>query len=260
MGPVFVERAGGRLAVLDLHFNGWARYPTWRRDAACAAAAARRLGLPLLDVRHRGRKVVLEGGAFDVNGRGSVLTTEECLLDPGRQCRNPGFARADVEAVFARWLGAPNVLWLSGGITGDDTHGHVDDCARFVGPRTIVLATTDDPADPNRRALAENRERAQGFRLEDGGRPEIVPLPMPAPRFHRGVRLPASYANFYAANAAVLVPTFNDPRDREALGILGELFRDRPVVGLHAADLVIGLGGPHCLTHEQPLSGKTLKR
>jgi agmatine deiminase len=196
--------------------------------------------------------VVLEGGAIDVNGAGSILATEECLLDPAVQVRNPGFGREDYEAVFREHLGAGNAIWLGRGIAGDDTHGHVDDLARFTGPRTIVLCREDDPGDPNHAALAENRERLQGARLEDGSRPEVVELPMPGPVVFAGQRLPASYANFYACNAAVLVPTFDDPADREALGILSELFRDRPVIGIHALDLVWGLGTLHCLSQQEP--------
>jgi len=195
---------------------------------------------------------VLEGGSIDVNGRGSLLTTEECLLDPAVQVRNPGLGRADIEAVLRDRLGATNVLWLGKGIAGDDTHGHVDDLCRFVAPRTVVLCRETDVHDANYRALAENRERLSGMRLEDGSRIEVVDLPMPAPLYFARQRLPASYANFYIANAAVLVPTFNDPKDRVALGILAELFNDRPVVGIHAVDLVWGLGTIHCLTQQEP--------
>jgi agmatine deiminase len=201
---------------------------------------------------HAGRQVVLEGGAIEVNGRGTLITTEECLLDPGVQVRNPGFSRRDYEAVFLEHLGAGNALWLGRGIAGDDTHGHVDDLCRFVGPRTVVVCEEADAADANHAALAENRGRLARARLEDGSRLEIVGLPMPRPLVFDGQRLPASYANFYVANAAVLVPTFNDPMDRVALGILADLFRDRPVVGIHAVDLVWGLGTIHCLTQQVP--------
>ena len=253
-GPIFVRTGGRRSgrAVAGFRFDAWSKYPNWRRDARVPARAARDLGLPVLPVRHGGRDVVLEGGAIDVNGVGAILATEECLLDPAVQVRNPGFGRADYEEVFRTSLGAPCTIWLGKGIAGDDTHGHVDDLARFVSRRTIVLAREDDPADPNHRPLAENRERLASARLADGSRPEVVDLPMPRPVAFEGQRLPASYANFYVANGAVLVPTFNDPADREALGILGELFRDRPVVGIHALDLVWGLGTLHCLTQQEP--------
>src|SRR5436190_531669 len=222
-------------------------------NSSAHEGAARR-ALPLLPARagRGGRDVVLEGGSIDVNGRGSLLTTEECLLDPAVQVRNPGLSRSELEAVLRDYVGATNVLWLGKGIAGDDTHGHVDDVCRFVNPGTVVLCRESDPQDANYRPLAENRERLEGMRLEDGSKIAVVDLPMPAPLHFEGQRLPASYANFYSANAAVLVPTFNDPNDRVALGILAELIRDRPVVGVHAVDLVWGLGTIHCLTQQEP--------
>jgi agmatine deiminase len=253
-GPFFVRQAGPRpaIAIARFRFNAWAKYPDWRKDDRVPERAARALRLPLREAVWNGRPVVLEGGSIDVNGRGTLVTTEECLLDPAVQVRNPGFSRSDYEGVLRQELGAGNVLWLGKGIAGDDTHGHVDDLCRFVNARTLVLARETDPADANFAILEENRERLEGMRLEDGSRPEIVPLPMPAPLYHAGRRLPASYANFYIGNAAVLVPTFNDPADRVALGLLSELFGDRPVVGIHAVDLVWGLGTLHCLTQQQP--------
>jgi len=244
--------AGDSLVVADFHFNGWAKYADWKRDRLVPRRVSRILGLPLVSAELRGRKVVLEGGGVDVNGRGTVLTTEECYLDQQVQVRNPGFTRDDYQAVFRRYLGASNVLWLGRGIAGDDTHGHVDDVCRFVGPSTVVLCQCRNRQDPDYRALEENFERLQDYRLEDGRRVEIVRLPMPEPLYWRQQRLPASYANFYIANAVVLVPTFNDPADRQALGILAELFADRTVVGIHAGDLVLGLGTLHCLTQQQP--------
>ncbi len=250
-GPIFV-RCSDALAIAGFRFNGWAKYPDWRKDAETPRRAARALGLPLHAVEHGGRAVVLEGGAIDVNGEGVLLTTEECLLDPAVQVRNPGFTRRDYETVLRDALGAVQVVWLGRGIAGDDTHGHVDDLARFVDARTIVLCREKNPRDANYQALEENRERLEGLRLAHGARPEVAFLPMPAPLVFAGKRLPASYANFYVANAAVLVPTFNDPADRLALGLLAELFKDRPVVGVHAVDLVWGLGTLHCLTQQQP--------
>ena len=252
-GPLFVRRAGGRgKAIVDFRFNAWAKYRDWQLDDRVAGLAAAELGLPLFEARVDGRPFVLEGGSVDVNGRGTVLTTEECLLDPVVQTRNPGLSREETETALGAFLGAPRVIWLGRGIAGDDTHGHVDDLCRFVAPGTVVLCREDDPRDENHHALAENRERLEGATLEDGSRLEVVDLPMPRPVHFDGVRLPASYANFYVANAAVLVPTFNDPADRVALGILGELFQDRPVVGIHALDLVWGLGTLHCLTQQEP--------
>jgi len=254
-GPVFVKRTKGRrgeTAIVHLNFNAWAKYPDWQLDRKVPEVAAERLGKRLFRAVYGGRPFVLEGGGIDVNGRGTLLTTEECYLHPKVQVRNPGLGRGDYEAAFAEWLGATNVFWLAGGIVGDDTHGHVDDLARFVDPRTVVLIRDDDKRSPNHRPLAENWERIADLRLEDGSKPEVVPLPMPGPLFFDGDRLPASYANFFIANAAVLVPTFNHPNDRKALGLLGELFRDRPVVGIHAVDLVLGFGTLHCLTQQQP--------
>jgi len=250
-GPVFVRR-NGESAIVHFHFNAWAKYPDWQKDRRVPDTAARLLGKTLFRARCQGREFVLEGGGIDVNGCGTLITTEECYLDPQVQVRNPGLGREDYEKAFRDYLGATNILWLGAGIAGDDTHGHVDDLCRFVNRRTMVMIREDNSADVNYRPLAENWERVPDFRLEDGSRPEVIPLPMPAPLFFDGDRLPASYANFYIANAAVLVPTFNDPNDRLALGILSELFADRPVVGIHAVDLVLGFGTLHCLTQQQP--------
>jgi len=253
-GPIWVVRGGAQAAkaIARFRFNAWAKYPDWKRDVKIPERAAKALRVPLLPVVHAQREVVLEGGAVDVNGRGSILTTEECLLDPAVQVRNPGFGREDYQQVFRDALGARNTIWLGKGIAGDDTHGHVDDLCRFVDARTIVLCREEDPHDANHAILEENRERLEGARLEDGSRPQVAYLPMPAPVVFAGQRLPASYANFYVCNAAVLVPTFDDPRDRVALGVLAELFRDRPVVGIHARDLVWGLGTLHCLSQQEP--------
>jgi|SRR5213593_647730 len=259
-GPLFLRRGGppppAETAIARFRFNAWAKYRDWKKDDRVPELAARRLELPVFPARAGRRDVVLEGGSIDVNGRGTVLTTEECLLDPAVQARNPGLARADLEAVLRDYLGATNVLWLGKGIAGDDTHGHVDDLCRFVDPHTVVLCRETDSRDANYRALAENRERLQGMRLEDGAKVDVVDLPMPGPLHFAGQRLPASYANFYIANAAVLVPTFNDVNDRIALGILAEVINDRPVVGIHAVDLVLGLGTVHCLTQQEPAAGQ----
>ena len=253
-GPLFVRRESPRpeVAIARFRFNAWAKYPDWKRDDQVPERVAKRLGLRLLRARAGDRDVVLEGGSIDVNGRGTLLTTEQCLLDPAVQVRNPGLSRVELERVLRDHLGVTNVLWLGQGIAGDDTHGHVDDLCRFVEARTVVLCSETNSRDANYRALQENRERLEGMRLEDGAKIEVVPLPMPAPLYFEGQRLPASYANFYIANGAVVVPTFNDPNDRVALGLLGELIADRPVVGIHAVDLVWGLGTLHCLTQQEP--------
>ncbi|MCZ7590993.1 MAG: agmatine deiminase family protein [Kiritimatiellae bacterium] len=253
-GPMFARTGGKKkgLTILDYKFNAWAKYPDWQLDNGIAAKAAKKLDLSLTPVTHKGTSVVLEGGGIDVNGRGTLLTTEECFMDQEVQCRNPGFSKEDWGRVFAKYFGVSNVLWFGKGIAGDDTHGHVDDLCRFVNSKTIVLVRETNPAEANYRPLEENWERVSDMRLEDGSKLNSIALPMPGPLHFRGQRLPASYANFYICNAAVLVPTFNDAKDREALGILSELFTDRPVIGIHAVDLVWGLGTLHCLTREQP--------
>lgn len=256
-GPMFVKNdASGETAVVKFKFNAWAKYTDWKLDNKVAVKFAEQENRKIFKVEYEGKDVVLEGGAVDLNGEGTLLSTEECLLDYEIQTRNPHLSREDYERVFAENLGATNTLWLNKGIVGDDTHGHVDDFCRFVNKNTIVLAEEKNAQDANHRILEENRERLEDFRLENGAKPTVVRLPMPAPLYFAGVRLPASYANFYIANESVLVPTFNDERDRSALGVLAELFPDRKVVGIHAVDLVWGLGTLHCLTQQEPARAK----
>jgi agmatine deiminase len=254
-GPIFVRRTRGgksETAIVHFHFNAWAKYRDWQKDRRVPEMAARLLKKRLFNAQHRGRDFVIEGGGIEVNGKGTVLTTEECYLHPRVQVRNPGLGKKEIDQALKDYLGVTNVLWLVAGPVGDDTHGHIDDICRFVNPRTVVLIRETNRKDLNYRPLAENWERIQDLRLEDGSKPEVVPLPMPAPLYFDRWRLPASYANFYISNAAVIVPTFNDPNDRVALGTLGDLFNDRPVVGIHAVDLVLGFGTLHCLTQQQP--------
>jgi agmatine deiminase len=257
-GPIFIKRKAKRgnrkteTAIVDFHFNAWAKYDDWKKDCKVPGMAARLLNKRLFDAQCNQKPFVIEGGGIELNGRGTLLTTEECYLHPRIQVRNAGLNRGQYEATFKKYLGVRNVMWLRNGPVGDDTHGHIDDICRFVNPRTLVLIQEKNRRDVNYRPLAENWDRIQDLRLEDGSKPEVVPLPMPAPLYFGGYRLPASYANFYTCNAAVLVPTFNDPNDRMALGLLGGLFKDRPVVGIHAVDLVLGFGTLHCLTQQQP--------
>ncbi len=245
-------RRGTETAIVDFHFNAWAKYGDWQKDRRVPGMAARLLGKRLFQAQCQGRDFVIEGGGIEVNGQGALLTTEECYLDPKVQVRNPGLGRKELEETLKRYLGVTTVLWLAAGPAGDDTHGHIDDICRFVNRHTVVLIKETNPKDLNYRPLAENWERIRQLRLHDGSKPEVVPLPMPAPLYFDGCRLPATYANFYISNAAVLVPTFNDPNDRIALGTLGDLFKDRPVAGIHAVDLVLGFGTLHCLTQQQP--------
>jgi agmatine deiminase len=254
-GPIFVRRGSGKkseTAIVHFHFNAWAKYNDWQKDRRVPDIAAKLLRKKLFDARHRGKPFVVEGGGIEVNGRGTLLTTEECYLDPKVQVRNPGLGRKEINETLKSYLGATNVLWLVAGPVGDDTHGHIDDICRFTDRKTLVLIQEKNRKDINYKPLAENWERIQDVRLEDGSKPNVIPLPMPGPLFYDGFRLPASYANFYICNAAVIVPTFNDPNDRVALGILGELFKDRAVIGIHAVDLVLGFGSLHCLTQQQP--------
>jgi agmatine deiminase len=250
-GPIFLKSPEGSLGLTDWRFNAWAKYPDWQRDDKVPEHIRKKLSVPAWQPQVRKERVVLEGGSIDVNGAGLLLTSEECLLSRVQE-RNPGLARADYEKVFADYLGVKKVLWLGRGIAGDDTHGHVDDLTRFVNPRTIVTVLETNPADANYQPLRENLERLNDMTDLNGGRFELTTLPMPGPLFFRRQRLPASYANFYIANDRVLVPTFNDPHDRKALGILTELFPGRKVIGIHAVDLVWGFGTLHCLTQQQP--------
>jgi agmatine deiminase len=255
-GPMFVVSGRGELGINNWRFSGWAKYDNWRHDDKVPWRVAEKLGIRRLAAPTRNGfrntpVVVLEGGSIDVNGAGCLLTTEECLLSDV-QARNPGMTRSDYEQAFARYLGVRKTLWLGGGIAGDDTHGHVDDVTRFVAPSRVVTAVEPDPADPNHAPLEGNLRRLRGM-TDHRGRPlEVVTLPMPRPVFFDGQRLPASYANFYIGNEKVLVPTFNDPADRIALGTLAELFPGRTVVGIHALDLVWGLGALHCMTQQEP--------
>ena len=247
-----VQSPKSALAIVHFHFNAWAKYRNWQLDTRVPETAAKVLKRPLFDAQFNGKKFIIEGGGIEVNGRGTLLTTEECYQHPTVQVRNPGMTKAQYEATFTKYLGVTNVLLLRKGPVGDDTHGHIDDICRFVNPKTLVLIKETNRRDINYKPLAENWERIKQLRLEDGSKPEVIPLPMPAPLYFGDWRLPSSYANFYICNACVIVPTFNDPNDRVALGILGELFKDRPVVGIHAVDLVLGFGSLHCLTQQEP--------
>lgn len=248
-------RKAGQLAAARFRFDGWNRYPNHKKDVAAGLTALEFTGAPafepIVTLDSKRHHVVLEGGAIDVDGEGTLLATEECLLD-GKQARNPELGRALTEQVLRDFLGAQKVVWLGRGIAGDDTGGHVDDFARFVAPGRVVVAQELEKKDPNHRVLGESLERLRGARDAAGRRLDIVPLPMPGPIFFDGQRLPASYANFYVTSHAVLVPTFNDPNDRVALGIFGELFPKRDIVGIYSRDLVLGLGTLHCSTQQEP--------
>ena len=246
----------GRVALTNWRFNAWAKYDDWHLDDKLPGRVTKLLGRaswqPLVQNQNGAKRpIVLEGGSIDVNGAGSLLTTEECLLSEVQQ-RNPGVSREQLERVFHDYLGIDQVIWLGRGIVGDDTHGHIDDIARFVAPATIVAAVEPDTRDPNHAPLAENLSRLKSARTPQGKQFTVVELPMPRPVVFRGQRLPASYANFYIANGLVLVPTFHDPNDRVALNMLAEVFPGREVIGVHCVDLIWGLGALHCMTQQQP--------
>jgi agmatine deiminase len=260
-GPIFVRRDSRKVAALPpiaataWRFNAWAKYNDWKLDAKVATGIAEHLRTPVWQptvlIDGKPRRVVLEGGSIDVNGAGTLITTEECLLSDVQQ-RNPGITREQLQQLFADYLGVKKVIWLERGIAGDDTHGHVDDIARFVAPRTVVTAYEPDRSDPNHEPLRENFRRFVKSADQSGKPLRVVKLPMPAPVYFQGQRLPASYANFYIANQLVLVPIFSDPNDRVALDILAEVLPGREVVGIYCRDFIWGLGALHCMTQQQP--------
>lgn len=246
-GPTFVVRREPekRLAFNDWIFNAWGmKYESYMADDSVCPEIAKLLGVPVF--KH---EVVLEGGSIEVNGRGTCLTTEQCLLNPNR---NPNLGRKEIEQVLRDSLAVDHFIWLGEGIVGDDTDGHIDDIARFVNPTTILCAVEENSKDENYRPLQENFERLQGAKDQDGKKIELVKLPMPGPVVYEGSRLPASYANFYIANGVVLVPTYDHPNDKAALGILGDLFPGHKIIGIPCTPLVSGLGAIHCVTQQEP--------
>ena len=251
-GPIIVKNGKDREA-LNFNFNGWAKYSNHKLDRKVPKAIAEVLEVPLTQVVYQGKPVALEGGALEVNGKGTMITSEECLLHPSVQVRNAGFTKKDYEAIFEEYLGVTNTIWVGDGIIGDDTHGHIDDLCRFVDAETIVTVVESDPEHKNYRALQDNLGILKKATLENGKSPKIITLPMPKDIVFEGLTLPASYANFLILNHCVLVPTFNDPLDRMALNILASCFPDREVIGIGAIDLIWGFGTLHCLSQQIPL-------
>jgi agmatine deiminase len=250
-GPICVANESGEVAFNHFVFNGWAKYANHKRDAAAVTKLNRKLKRKVFLPVHKGRRVVLEGGSIDVNGKGTLLTTEECLLSKTQE-RNPGFTRQDYEEIFREYLGVKKAIWLKNGIAGDDTHGHVDDLSRFVDANTVVTIVEENRDDANYAALQENLEILKSSSDQDGKALRVVTLPMPAPIYFDKQQLPASYANFYIANKLVIVPTFTDGKDRVALNTIAQLFPGREVIGIPCRDLVLGLGTLHCMTQQQP--------
>ena len=253
-GPSSVWTPDGSVELMAWDFNAWAKYNNYHHDREVPSVVASLTNLPIIRPIRRCTDdttvpIVLEGGGIEVNGAGRIMVTEEWLLSD-TQVRNPGMTREDYEQLFAEYLGCPSTIWLGNGCAGDDTHGHVDDIARFVNTNTVVLAYEPNPHDANHASSVDNLRRLEHTAAHQPL--TVVKLPYPRPVIMDGQRLPASYANFYIANGIVLVPTFNDPNDRIALNTIAELFPDREVVGIHAVDLVWGLGTLHCLTQQQP--------
>lgn len=255
-GATGVHQADGSVALVQWGFNAWAKYDNYQLDAQVPPRMAEIGGLPRIDaVRHdTGAPLILEGGGIETDGLGTMLVTEEWLLSDV-QVRNSGYTRADYERAFADYLGITRTIWLGEGCVGDDTHGHVDDIARFVAPGVVVLAHEEDPTDENHARSADNLQRLHGATDARGEPVRVVTLPFPRPVVMDGMRLPASYANFYLGNGVCLVPTFNDRNDRTALNTLAELLPEHDVIGIHAVDLVWGLGTLHCLSQQQPAAG-----
>ena len=245
------ERADSEMLALHFQFNAWAKYPNYALDEKMGELMAQAAGACVVHPFSGEHRVVLEGGSIDVNGCGTLLTTEECLLSSTQQ-RNPPMDRAAYEQVFADYFGAQHVIWLDSGIAGDDTHGHVDDITRFVAPNTVVTMIEQSEQSENYASLRANLGRLKNARTPGGQKLEIVEISMPRPVVFEGRQLPASYANFYIANGAVLVPVFNDPNDRIALNTLAELFPTREIVPIYCGDLIWGFGALHCMTQQQP--------
>lgn len=250
-GPIIVKNKNGREA-LNFNFNGWAKYNNYKLDKLVPSKVAAFLDIPLTQAVYNGKPVIVEGGAIDSNGKGTLLTSEECLLHPSIQVRNKNFTKADYEAVFKEYLGITNVIWLGNGIEGDDTHGHIDDLCRFVNEDTIITVVESNPKESNYAPLQDNLKRLQQAKLENGKSPNIVCLPMPKRIDFDEVRIPASYANFLILNKCVLVPTFNDSNDSIVLNIIGDCFPDREIIGISAIDLIWGFGTLHCLSQQIP--------
>ncbi|MFN2398950.1 MAG: agmatine/peptidylarginine deiminase [Gemmatimonadaceae bacterium] len=256
--PTAVHRDDGSLEWIGWRFNAWAKYENFLSDAHVGRAIADISAIPLVEAERPdgAGRLVLEGGAIETDGAGTLLVTEECLLSPVQE-RNPGLDRAGYEEAFAEYLGITRTIWLGEGCVGDDTHGHIDDVARFASPNTIVLAYEEDPADENHARSRDNLHRLELAARKSPGGLRIVKLPYPRAVVMDGERLPASYANFYIGNGVVIVPTFNDAADPVALSRLADLFPGRQAVGIHAVDLVWGLGTLHCLTQQQPVAHAT---
>ena len=250
-GPIIVKN-GSKREALNFNFNGWAKYKNWKLDQHVPSKVAEILNVPLTQVTYKGKKVVLEGGALEVNGKGTLITSEECLLHPEIQVRNIGFTKSDYEAIFKEYLGITNTIWVKDGIAGDDTHGHIDDLCRFVNEDTVVTVVENDTNEKNYHPLQKNLKILRKAKLENGKPLNVIEMPMPRNIIFNDLQLPASYANFLILNGTVLVPVFNDENDRLALNILAQCFPDRKVIGISCIDIIWGFGTLHCLSQQIP--------
>jgi len=251
-GPTAVRDQNGKISLVNWAFNAWAKYDNYQQDVKVPVRVAEVNKLPLIAAkRNDGSPFVLEGGAIDTDGEGTLLVTKECLLSKVQE-RNPGLDQKGYEELFAKYLGIKKTIWLERGCIGDDTHGHIDDIARFVAPTKVLLSWEENTEDPNHAVSLENYNSLFGQTDAKGRALEIIKLPVPRPMSHDGDLLPASYANFYITNKTVIVPTFNDVKDREALEIIASCFSDRETVGLCCVDFILGLGSVHCSTQQIP--------
>jgi agmatine deiminase len=244
-----VETAAGEMVVLDWRYNAWGgKYPPWDDDDRARVRIAELLGL-----RYYSPGFILEGGALDVNGRGTLLTCELCVLNANR---NPALTRTEAERQLKQCLGVSKVLWLARGLAGDETDGHIDILARFLDPTTVMVLVEEDPKSENYEPLQDNYRRLQSMTDQDGRPLRVIPLPLPRPTRYKHLLLPASYANFYIANNVVLVPTYNDPNDRKAMELLSRFFPTRQLAPIDSSQLLIGGGAIHCVTQQQPAGRK----
>jgi agmatine deiminase len=253
-GPFFVKQPENNLqkTILNFEFNAWAKYSNFHLDNQVPNEIAHKQSCPIVQPTYNNHPIVLEAGALEVNGKGTLIATEECLIQNKIQARNPHLTKQDLESIFHTYLGITNTIWLNKGLIGDDTHGHIDDLCRFANSHQILISETLNKQDPNYSILKENKQILNESFLENYQKPEIILLPMPEKVVFQNTFLPASYANFYIANKIILVPTFNDPNDRFALDIIAQCFPTKTIIGIHSVDLIWGFGAIHCLSMDEP--------
>ena len=250
--PIFIKNEKKKNILSKWEFNGWAKYKNFKNDNVAYSKIRRFRKISIIKPKYNNKKIILEGGSIDVNGKGLLLTTKQCLLSKVQQ-RNKGLKKGDYNQIFKKYFGAIKVIWLNKGILGDDTHGHIDDIARFIDKNKIFLAIENNKKDKNFINLKENLNIIKKFKKENKEKFQIIHIPMPSPKFIDGIRLPASYLNFYIANKVVLVPCFNDPKDKIVFKIFKKHFKNRKIIPIDSSILVWGFGTIHCLTQQEPL-------